>query len=368
MSAAVPRSLERSPGRAGAPLARLALLITVLLMVYASLYPFTGWVDLGVPAFAYLRAPWPRYWVGTEILANVGAYMPAGALVVWAAYPACRGIWAVLLAALFCCGLSGGLEALQTFLPNRISSNVDLAANAAGGLLGALLGVATASRLIGDGALARWRARWFVPEAGPALILAGLWIFMQIPRQPMLFGTGELALVLGDWAALPAELLGGLWSPSPPQRIWAETLCSSVAIVGATMLLLQVSKPVAIRGILPLTLVGSALLVKVVLQPLAVPALATGAWVTTGAISGTAIGLSVAVLLSYLKPSWQRGLAITALFVQMVIVNLFPSDQYFDMSTSMARTGWLHLESLTLGLSVIWPLAALLLLARQRRP
>src|SRR5690606_39087480 len=31
--------------RHGAPLTRLALAIVVLLVVYASLYPFTGWVD-----------------------------------------------------------------------------------------------------------------------------------------------------------------------------------------------------------------------------------------------------------------------------------------------------------------------------------
>lgn len=348
-----------------APLARLALLIVLLLVAYASLYPFTDWVDVGVPAFAYLWAPWPRYWVGTEIAANVAAYVPAGALLVWAVYPRMRGALAVLLAVLVGGGMSAGLEALQTFLPDRIASNVDLAANSAGALLGALFGVATASRLIGRSALLQWRIRWFTPEAGPALILTALWVLVQIPRQPMLFGTGEFWLILGDWAAFPAELIGDVWLPEPSQRIWAEQLCTAVSLVAVSMLLLHTAKPVRARGVLPIALVALAVGIKILMQPLAVPGIDPDAWVTQGAVVGAAAGVALAIVFSYLPHNAQRVLAITALLVQLMIVNLFPADQYFGMSTVM-RTGWLHLESLTLGLSVIWPVAALVLLTRQR--
>ena len=350
-----------------APLARLALLIVMLLVGYASLYPFTGWVDVGVPAFAYLWAPWPRYWVGTEIVANIAAYAPAGALLVWAVYPRVRGVLAVLLAVLVGGGMSAGLEALQTFLPDRIASNVDLAANSAGALIGALFGAATASRLIGRSALLQWRTSWFTPGAGPALILTALWIFVQIPRQPMLFGTGEFWLILGDWAAFPAEMISDFWTPEPSQRIWAEQICTAVSLVAVAMLLLHSAKPVKARGILPVALVVLALAIKIVMQPLAVPDLDPYVWVTQGALVGGCAGLALAIVFSYLPHNAQRVLAITALIVQLLIVNLFPADQYFGMSTVM-RTGWLHLESLTLGLSVIWPIAALVLLARQRRP
>jgi VanZ family protein len=349
-----------------APLARLALLIVLLLVAYASLYPFTDWMDVGVPAFAYLKAPWPRYWVGSEIAANVAAYFPAGALFVWAVYPYCRGALAVLLAVLLCGGVSGGLEALQTFLPDRISSNVDLAANAAGALLGALVGVATARRLIGRSALLKWRLRWFLPDAGPALILAALWVIVQVPRQPMLFGTGEFWLLLGDWAAFPAELVAEFWAPEPVHRVWAEQICTAVAMVGAAMLLLHSARPVAARGVLPVALVVLALAIKVLLQPLAIPGLDPAIWLTEGAVVGGCVGVAFAVLLSYVPNGVQRGLGIAALVMQLAIVNLFPADQYFGMST-VFRAGWLHLESLTLGLSVIWPVAALVWLTRPRR-
>jgi len=54
------------------------------------------------------------------------------------------------------------------------------------------------------------------------------------------------------------------------------------------------------------------------------------------------------------------------LCVQLAIVNLLPSDLYFEMTAAVARTGWLHLESLTQSLSVIWVVAALFFLARRR--
>ena len=42
-------------------LARILLLVYVLLVAYATLYPLSGWRALGLSPFAYLSAPWPRY-------------------------------------------------------------------------------------------------------------------------------------------------------------------------------------------------------------------------------------------------------------------------------------------------------------------
>ena len=72
MPSADPPLRERAAvGQHASPLARLAVFLVGALIVYASLYPFTGWTDTGVPAFAYLTAPLPRYWLGGEVLANI---------------------------------------------------------------------------------------------------------------------------------------------------------------------------------------------------------------------------------------------------------------------------------------------------------
>ena len=50
------------------------------LIVYASLYPFADWRDQGIAPWAYLAAPWPRYWTAFDFGINVVGYMPLGFL------------------------------------------------------------------------------------------------------------------------------------------------------------------------------------------------------------------------------------------------------------------------------------------------
>ena len=74
----------------------------------------------------------PRF----DVLANLLAYAPFGFLAVLAFFPALRGAAAVVAAGLVATALSVSLELLQNYLPTRIASNLDVATNAAGGLLG----------------------------------------------------------------------------------------------------------------------------------------------------------------------------------------------------------------------------------------
>src|SRR3954467_12998923 len=78
--------------------ARVGLLMYVLLIVYASLFPFTGWRDNGVSPQAFLFGPLPYYWTVFDVLTNVVGYVPFGILVAFAGYPHVRGIGAILLA------------------------------------------------------------------------------------------------------------------------------------------------------------------------------------------------------------------------------------------------------------------------------
>jgi VanZ family protein len=117
-------------------MARWALLAYVAVIVYASLHPFQSWRNPGIDPWEFVLAPWPRYWTGFDLVTNWLAYVPLGALMVWTFYPRYRPWWAVILAFLGGAMLSASLEGLQTYLPNRISSNVDLGCNALGALCG----------------------------------------------------------------------------------------------------------------------------------------------------------------------------------------------------------------------------------------
>ena len=181
-------------GHRASPLARQMFVAYVLLVVYASLHPFSGWRDPGVGSLAWLTAAMPRYITAFDVSANIVGYVPLGFLAVLALYPAAQRGAAILIAIAGAFLLSASLESLQLYLPSRIASNVDLASNTAGGLFGALLGVAATPLLVRGHGLHRLRDRTF--RRGGAidfgLLLIGLWLFSQLNPETLLYGNGDL--------------------------------------------------------------------------------------------------------------------------------------------------------------------------------
>ena len=176
-----PARIPRLPAaRASAPPRESsALLLAVVftgLVVYASLYPFTGWTwPAGQPLSALLVLRWPRYHLGFDDGSNFVGYMPLGALLYASALrlgrrPLAAGVLAVALSA----ALSWAMEFTQHFLPGRYSSLMDWTLNSLGAAAGLSLAVAVQSA----GAGVRWstvRENWFVPHSGATLALLLLW-------------------------------------------------------------------------------------------------------------------------------------------------------------------------------------------------
>ena len=115
--------------------------VYMLLVVYASLYPFG---ELRWPAGAswdeLLHLPWPRWRDRFDEVVNFLGYVPLGALLAlgWArvGVPAALGaLGALCLPAL----LSYGLEFTQYFIPGRVPSGRDLVLNTSGAALGVVL-------------------------------------------------------------------------------------------------------------------------------------------------------------------------------------------------------------------------------------
>src|SRR5690606_34072847 len=129
-----------------------------LLIAWACLYPFSGWQASGLPVFDYLIAPWPKYFRTEDLVVNVAGYVPLGFVLVPALPKHLKRSTAILLATLLGAILSFTVETTQTFLPARISSNVDLGCNTLGAFLGALGGASLGLRLFGERGLQRWRA------------------------------------------------------------------------------------------------------------------------------------------------------------------------------------------------------------------
>src|SRR5437762_12182718 len=110
-------------------LARYLFVAYVPLVVYASLHPFSGWRDRGLPPFAFLAAPFPRPIPVFDVVANIIGYTPLGFLAVLAVYPRLRHGYALRFGLACSVLLSFARESLHRHLPTRTSSNLHRLAN-----------------------------------------------------------------------------------------------------------------------------------------------------------------------------------------------------------------------------------------------
>lgn len=335
------------------PLARFLLAVYVLLTVYASLYPLTGWRGQGAPAFAFLVAPWPRYVTAFDLAANVLGYAPFGLLAALAAWPRLRGAAAVLAAVLGAAVLSALLEAAQGFLPSRIASNLDVLANAAGALLGATAGAFAAPWLLGRSLLKRLRAGAFLPgpQADFGLTLLGLWLFAQLNPATLLFGAGDLRDLFAEPAgpARAAELF---------VTVEAATAAANLVAVGLLgSLLVRSAAPV--RSLVA-ALVCAALGVKALAFALLMRAENALAWLTPGAQIGLVAGLALLLVAVSLARTARLALAAVLLVAATVLVNLAPPNPYTAATLKVWQQGhFLNFNGLTRLVSALWPFAAL---------
>jgi len=355
--------------RRASPLARQALAWWVALVVYGSLYPLSGWTDIGVGPFAYLTAPIPQWLTAFDLITNVLGYMPLGILVVLAVYPVLRTYWAVLLAMVTGMLLSGTMEAIQTYLPTRVASNLDLATNTLGALMGAMLTVPFTSALLDRGVLRRLRFQWFERYAGKVLALILLWPFAQMYPQPFLFGLGDWPSRL--WAIadqgvrdrvldlLPAlaQLPLGL-AALADSHVW-EAIITALGLLGGGLL-----SSLPMRQKAPRTRLVIGLLVVTLLLKTGVNALqSTGDvldWMTGGAAAGLAVGFLLLFAALPLPHPVRAGVAFGALLVSLLLVNLLPLNPYWAGVQSGWRAGqYRHLNDLAQWLAAVWPYVAI---------
>lgn len=341
------------------------------LIVYASLYPFAPWNSNGLPWWAFLSHPWPRYWTWFDITANLLGYLPLGFLVALAALRDRGGFLprvAVPLGILFSALLSLGAESLQNWLPQRVPSNVDWLLNTLGGSLGALLawGMGKAGAL---DAWSRMRQHWFVPDAQEALVLLLLWPWALLYPLPVPFGLGQVQERLENW--LWRWLAGTPFVEWLPVRgiEFQAMLTWQVALV----VLLGVWLPCLLAfGIMPAwrkrAIVAGALFITGMLATALGNTLGLGpqhawAWlwrpVQMGLLAG---GLLIAA--SVVLPRWLcKLLAVAALAVQLFLVNGAAVSAYFGLGLEEWLPGrFIRFYGLTQWIGWLWPYAVLLYL------
>lgn len=125
-------------------LIRLLWLLVTASITYLSLYPLTDWRLRQPSPFVFLTQGIPRFYSPADLASNVAAYVIFGLLFAlgWSGrrHPWLPAVSAAAAGIL----LSLSLEALQSYLPTRVPSMLDLSANAAGAIGGGLIGAAVA--------------------------------------------------------------------------------------------------------------------------------------------------------------------------------------------------------------------------------
>jgi VanZ family protein len=355
------------PSAHASPIARVALLAYLLLIVYASLFPFSGWHNSGLSPLTYLNTTWPHYWTAFDVAINVLGYIPFGTLLVFSMYPRVRGVWAILLAAVCATLVSGSMEAVQSYLPSRVASNLDFVTNAVGGLVGACLGAMGTRAFLDQSRLHQLRERWFVPHASAGLVLLGLWPLAQIYPQGYLFGHGQLLPIISEWLSSWLDENIDLVAMLRPDTVmtveqyWlSETIITACGMTGAVLTMMCLLRRDAPRTVLALALIAAALLVKALASALLFTPANAFVWLTPGAEGGFLIGLIMLSGLAFAPQVAQRRIAVLTLVLSLLVVNSIPLNPYF-MATlqSWVQGKFLNFNGAAQFLSLLWPLFAL---------
>ena len=350
-------------------------LATLCLVVYASLYPFADWRDQGLSPFAFLSAPWPRYWTGFDVGTNLLGYAPLGFLLSLSALRSGRAAHAVSLAAGAAALLSLGLETLQSYLPSRVPSVVDFSLNSAGAWLGAL----SASRLEKMGVLQRWsdfRARWFENNARGALVLLALWPLALLFPVSVPMGLGQvverlelaLASALGEspfleW--LPVRDIE-LQPMVPGAQVIAVALGGLIpCLIGYGVIRGWTHRSIFLFWLLPGGMLFTALSAALSYGPVH-----AWAWFDAPVRAGFLGACLLALLTLWVPPRAATALALLALTVQLAMLNQASASPYLAQTLLVWEQGrFIRFHGLAQWLGWLWPFAALVyVLLRLSRP
>ena len=344
----------------------LALLYAALI-VFASLFPFEGWREQGISPWVFFTAKMPPpYWTWFDFNINVGGYAPLGFLLALALLRSGWSRAAIVLATLAGALLSLVMEFFQIYLPRRVPSNMDLALNAAGALLGALV----AGMLERLGAIDRWsrlRARWFVEDARGALVLLALWPMGLLFPAAVPFGLGQM------WERM--ELALSEWLEDTPFLDWLPVRTEPLEALSPGAELLAVLLGVLIPCLLGYCVIRhlgrrAAFAVGTVAVGVGATALSAAMswgpthaweWITLPAHVGLWAGLAAALLLVAVPRRACAALLLLALALHLNLLNQAPTSAYFAETLQAWEQGrFIRFFGLGQWLGWLWPYAALI--------
>jgi VanZ family protein len=357
-------------------IAMVMAVLYALLVLYASLYPFTNWRDQGLLPWEFLTAPWPRYWSQFDTMANCVGYAPLGFLIALALLRTTLIPWPIVWATLLASALSMSMESLQTYLPQRIPALSDWLLNS----LGALLGAGLADVLERLGVVDRWsrlRRRWFAPYTRSHLILLVTWPVALLFPLAVPLGVGQVYERLEN--ALTQALMDTPfleWLPVrtielQPMVPMGTLLCVTLGLWVPCLLALAAVRGWRRRAVALALVCTTAVAVSSLSAALSYGPEYAWAWLSPEVAIGLGMALAGAMACMGLRPRACLALLLVALVWQLSLVNLAPSTPYFAQTLEEWQQGrFIRFNGLAQWISWLWPYAALCValgtLSRQR--
>ncbi len=343
-------------------------------LVVISVSPITEWRFIPEMPWEYLLRGWPKYWTSLDVLLNVLAYIPLGLLIGRAvSHRLSPMAWGPLQAFVFtvCASvlLSILLEAVQTYLPSRRPSVLDVLTNGAGASIGAFIASAYAQN----------KSRLQITDARPievgGLMLFGLWLLAQAAPQPIWLALGDIMTQTSEWRQGLTSFTGVDESPAvvqeifAAQRILAEALCVATAILSCALLchLSMLESPRWFSRYQPRHWLYTLILVVVItigaraswILLLHSPE-ALLAWLGAGAQAGIVLALLSAYGLAGARPTLQRTAALVGIVVMLLLSNSLPQNDFANEAfTGWSKGAWLNLRGLANLAASAWPFLAL---------
>lgn len=343
--------------RTGARSATLAWTLSLaytLVIAYASLQPLIAWRLPAADLFSFVTAPWPHYVTLGDLIVNTAAYVPLGFLLAIALSGRRSAARAVFSAAVLGALLSLTMETLQMFLPQRISSNVDLLTNGAGALVGAMAAPLLSPSGFPGRRLAAWRTALFVPGrlADAGLVLAGLWLLTHLHPTAQLLGTGNLRSTFD----LPAYFIH-----TPGRLISAEATVVFLNMTGVGLLIAGLTRDGVARLRIIAIVLSIGLCIKIAASVLLFSASGPLVWLTPGVSVGLIAGAVCLVALIKLPRTAREIIALICLACAVVAINFAPENPYHTVPPKLtpgAATHLLRFSNIVRALSELWPFLA----------
>ena len=350
----------------------LALVIAAL-VVYASLFPFTGWRwPPGQTFAALLQLPWPPWRAPWDAWFNLAGYLPLGFMLFVAVRRSGAATpLALVVAVLLPAMLSYVAEVLQHFVPSRHPSLKDFAMNLAGAAAGALL-AALAHAL---GLIDRWqglRERWFVADSSGGLALLALWPFGLLFPAPAALGLGQLHEPLREW--LRDALDGVEWAteymaalqPSPPATMapGTELAICLLGMLGPCLVAYSIARPGWHRVLLGTGALGLAVGTMALATMLNFGPENAMAWRTPATSLALVLAWLVALPCALLPRRLAAACGLAAMGGLVALVTQVPADPYFAQSLAAWEQGrFVRFHGLAQWVGWLWPWAAIAWLA-----